>query len=392
MAKEKFVRSKPHVNFFDGLKQKLFGAPSEEPPTGPYEGDQPDSDWDTQQTGDFNPPVKFVQHQSGANPVEWIRSDSDELTEPPIEPLDERDEARDAGGSMLLPRVGWEVSHDAGDAGTPAEMSAEESDQAAMFNPKELTISKSVPWGTSSGDDVDPAESADVPLMSPETETQHPDFMWLPTSPTPGEAAEGDGQNDTRFLKSRSGHQMDADEDNEALGAEEGSNAGIQQDHVYQHNQTDLSFLKQSAQAAGDAEVEEGGLNSMVHKLPGGSGDAPGDGSFVLPEVGDEVVVGFEQGDMNQPVVLGGLWNGEDQPGELTSPGADAAEATDAEFDPLTTFSFKVMIDAVPDEPGDSTLAGDFKVSETMMPFEAGAAPPGPDAVDFDDIDAELDD
>ncbi len=33
-----------------------------------------------------------------------------------------------------------------------------------------------------------------------------------------------------------------------------------------------------------------------------------------LPEVNDEVVVGFERGDINFPFVLGGLWNGQDTP------------------------------------------------------------------------------
>ncbi|HST62836.1 MAG TPA: phage baseplate assembly protein V, partial [Longimicrobium sp.] len=34
-----------------------------------------------------------------------------------------------------------------------------------------------------------------------------------------------------------------------------------------------------------------------------------------LPEVGDEVVVGFEQGDTERPLVLGSLWNGADKAG-----------------------------------------------------------------------------
>jgi uncharacterized protein involved in type VI secretion and phage assembly len=37
-------------------------------------------------------------------------------------------------------------------------------------------------------------------------------------------------------------------------------------------------------------------------------------GSFFLPEVGDEVLVAFEHGDMNHPYVLGNLWNGVDKP------------------------------------------------------------------------------
>jgi len=43
-----------------------------------------------------------------------------------------------------------------------------------------------------------------------------------------------------------------------------------------------------------------------------GAGD--GRGLFCLPEVNDEVLVGFEQGDMSRPIVLGGLWNGVDAP------------------------------------------------------------------------------
>jgi len=37
-------------------------------------------------------------------------------------------------------------------------------------------------------------------------------------------------------------------------------------------------------------------------------------GAAVLPEVGDEVLVAFEQGDLGHPYVLGGLYNGKDQP------------------------------------------------------------------------------
>lgn len=36
-------------------------------------------------------------------------------------------------------------------------------------------------------------------------------------------------------------------------------------------------------------------------------------GWFFLPEVNDEVLVGFEHGDMNRPIVLGALWNGQDK-------------------------------------------------------------------------------
>jgi uncharacterized protein involved in type VI secretion and phage assembly len=44
-------------------------------------------------------------------------------------------------------------------------------------------------------------------------------------------------------------------------------------------------------------------------------------GSFFLPEVGDEVLVVFEHGDINRPVALGFLWNGVDNPPESNSDG-----------------------------------------------------------------------
>ncbi len=37
-------------------------------------------------------------------------------------------------------------------------------------------------------------------------------------------------------------------------------------------------------------------------------------GAMILPEVGDEVLVGFDQGDFDTPYVLGGLYNGKDEP------------------------------------------------------------------------------
>ena len=44
-------------------------------------------------------------------------------------------------------------------------------------------------------------------------------------------------------------------------------------------------------------------------------------GTFFLPEVGDEVLVAFDHGDINHPYVLGSLWNGEDKPPETNVDG-----------------------------------------------------------------------
>jgi phage baseplate assembly protein V len=39
-----------------------------------------------------------------------------------------------------------------------------------------------------------------------------------------------------------------------------------------------------------------------------------GYGAFFIPNVGDEVLIAFIQGDMRQPIILGGLYNGVDKP------------------------------------------------------------------------------
>jgi uncharacterized protein involved in type VI secretion and phage assembly len=48
-------------------------------------------------------------------------------------------------------------------------------------------------------------------------------------------------------------------------------------------------------------------------------------GSWFLPDVGDEVLVAFEQGDPSRPYILGGLWNGRDAPPDT----ADSDDKTD---------------------------------------------------------------
>jgi uncharacterized protein involved in type VI secretion and phage assembly len=46
-----------------------------------------------------------------------------------------------------------------------------------------------------------------------------------------------------------------------------------------------------------------------------------GRGAVFYPEVNDEVLVAFEQGDINHPYVIGGLWNGKEKPPEPNSDG-----------------------------------------------------------------------
>ncbi|MBU7005770.1 phage baseplate assembly protein V [Phosphitispora fastidiosa] len=44
-------------------------------------------------------------------------------------------------------------------------------------------------------------------------------------------------------------------------------------------------------------------------------------GSLFLPEVGDEVLVAFEQEDISHPYIIGALWNGQDKPPETNTDG-----------------------------------------------------------------------
>ncbi|MCA9931027.1 MAG: hypothetical protein KC419_21225, partial [Anaerolineales bacterium] len=53
-----------------------------------------------------------------------------------------------------------------------------------------------------------------------------------------------------------------------------------------------------------------------------GAGAGPEAGLFMVPDVGDEVLVAFEHGDFNRPIVLGGLWNGKHK---IPPPSAGAA-------------------------------------------------------------------
>jgi uncharacterized protein involved in type VI secretion and phage assembly len=49
----------------------------------------------------------------------------------------------------------------------------------------------------------------------------------------------------------------------------------------------------------------------------------PGAGAWFLPGVDDEVLVGFEGGDLRRPYVLGGLWNGPDPAPEAPRKGGN---------------------------------------------------------------------
>jgi phage baseplate assembly protein V len=79
---------------------------------------------------------------------------------------------------------------------------------------------------------------------------------------------------------------------------------------------------------------DEGRVKVKYYWLDGGASISPwirvsqlyagaGYGSVFVPEVGDEVLVAFFQGDMRQPYVLGGLYNGKKKPPTAHKDGRD---------------------------------------------------------------------
>jgi phage protein D len=61
-------------------------------------------------------------------------------------------------------------------------------------------------------------------------------------------------------------------------------------------------------------------------------GAGPSRGALMLPAVGDEVVLGFEHGDLRRPYVLGALWNGKARPEDLAQTDGTYSLKTDAKL------------------------------------------------------------
>ncbi|MEV5971708.1 VgrG-related protein [Streptomyces sp. NPDC051921] len=87
-----------------------------------------------------------------------------------------------------------------------------------------------------------------------------------------------------------------------------------------------------------------------------------GGGEPYIPEVGDEVVVGFEQGRLDRPYVLGGLHNGQDRPAQ-----GSAVDATSGSVD-RRAFASKgghrlELLDAAGGAQGVKLRTGDGKLT-----------------------------
>jgi len=87
-------------------------------------------------------------------------------------------------------------------------------------------------------------------------------------------------------------------------------------------------------------------------------------GALVLPEVGDEVLVVFEQGDFRRPYVLGGLYNGIDQPSSQGIPVVDGGKGTVNRRSVVSRRGHRIdLLDEDGRTEGVTVASGDGKVS-----------------------------
>jgi uncharacterized protein involved in type VI secretion and phage assembly len=82
-------------------------------------------------------------------------------------------------------------------------------------------------------------------------------------------------------------------------------------------------------------------------------------GSWFMPEIGDDVLVSFEHGDVNFPYIVGFLWNGKNKP-----PGLDPS----ADADPQRRMLMSVnghMIEIYDPDVGSDGEAGYIRLRDT---------------------------
>ncbi|MEF8827474.1 MAG: phage baseplate assembly protein V [Haloarcula sp.] len=117
-------------------------------------------------------------------------------------------------------------------------------------------------------------------------------------------------------------------------------------------------------------------------------------GTFFLPEVGDEVLVGFENGDVSHPYVLGALWNGKETPPEDNADGNNDVRQvksrrghvltfddndTEGKVEIETNAGHKIVLDdasggekiTIEDKSGQETI--EFDAVSSSLSIEAGA-------------------
>ncbi len=81
-------------------------------------------------------------------------------------------------------------------------------------------------------------------------------------------------------------------------------------------NKDDEGLARVRVRLSWQAEGEESYWARLAIPMAGNSM-----GTYFLPEIGDEVLVGFERGDFSHPYIIGALWNGQLLPPETNDDG-----------------------------------------------------------------------
>ncbi|MGH2353706.1 MAG: phage baseplate assembly protein V, partial [Chloroflexota bacterium] len=99
-----------------------------------------------------------------------------------------------------------------------------------------------------------------------------------------------------------------------------------------------------------------------------------GRGFYFIPEVNDEVLVAFEQGDINRPYVIGSVWNGRDTPPTPASQVVDASGKVNQRI-LKSRLGHTITLDDSPDAPSitivDKTAKNSIKLDSTTNKLTA---------------------
>jgi uncharacterized protein involved in type VI secretion and phage assembly len=91
-------------------------------------------------------------------------------------------------------------------------------------------------------------------------------------------------------------------------------------------------------------------------------------GWFFIPEVEDEVLICFEQGDLNRPMVVGALWNGKDKPADK-NPGGNPRRVIKSRQGSKITFDDEKNQLIIEDGTGIGKIT--FEADSNKMTIEA---------------------
>jgi uncharacterized protein involved in type VI secretion and phage assembly len=89
-------------------------------------------------------------------------------------------------------------------------------------------------------------------------------------------------------------------------------------------------------------------------------------GWFFIPEVDDEVLVMFEQGDINRPLVVGALWGGKDKPPDK-NPGSNPRRVIKSRQGSKITFDDEEMKIIIEDGTGKGKLTFDSNANKIII-------------------------